>query len=52
MQCLLVQSPFVAQPAESRQGPHDAPPQSVSVSVPLRLPSLQLGAAHTSEAEQ
>jgi hypothetical protein len=51
-QWLLLQSLEVAQPAESRHGPQAAPPQSVSVSVPFRCPSLQPGAAQTKDGEQ
>jgi hypothetical protein len=49
---LLLQSVFAAQPAASGHGPHAAPPQSVSVSVPLRRPSLHWGDAHTRAGEQ
>jgi hypothetical protein len=47
-----MQSVFALQPAASGHGPHAAPPQSVSVSVPLRTPSLHSGDAQTRAGEQ
>jgi hypothetical protein len=51
-QCLLLQSFEVVHPARSLHGPQEAPPQSVSVSVPSRWPSLQPGAAQIEDGEQ
>jgi len=38
------------QASPSGQSPHEGPPQSVSVSVPFRTPSVQLGVWHAPPA--